>query len=430
MGTKGIPISSNAKRLSRLPILLTCAFVALSILVFWITFALQNKDSKPEAETTTAEMDLGAPLRDIEPPDGMFNPDPPPEPDPVPEPQPFVPDRNPGPQQNGPQDPFANMNGIGLDPAHGSVPPPPQPTALEQYEEQLKLARAQLENEARYEPTMLQFGGKMPELSSTSSHQQGLPTSFPIDPENPLQTQQLPQHAQSGQFSDHQDEKKAFLENSGNKNIILFDGYRKPLSPYELKRGRLVPIALISEINSDLPGYIRAMVTEDVYDSISGNHLLIPKGTFVFGVYDSKVVFGQKRILVAWQSLDLPDGATLNLGSMPGVDAAGTAGLQDLVDNHYLRIFGGAVLMSVINAGFTIATDTDSSGESESVQDILAKASATEMQSTFANIIKKLINIQPELIIRQGKTGNIILTKDVVGLTPYTPEREQTYYLN
>jgi type IV secretory pathway VirB10-like protein len=87
-------------------------------------------------------------------------------------------------------------------------------------------------------------------------------------------------------------------------------------SPFELKRGSVIPATLITGINSDLPGRITAQVSQSVYDSATGHRLLIPQGTKLFGRYDSKVSFGQKRVLVVWTDIIFPDGSTLQIGGM------------------------------------------------------------------------------------------------------------------
>ncbi len=235
-----------------------------------------------------------------------------------------------------------------------------------------------------------------------------------------LPTQEKPDQAQ----------KKDFLTDANEDKVSLVNAYHVAKSPFELKQGHLIPMTLITKINSDLPGRIKAQVTENVYDTATGNHLLIPQGTMINGIYDSRVVFGQKRVLVAWQRLIFPDGSSLNVGSMPGTDQEGTAGVSDLVDNHYFQVFGSALLMSVINAGFSIATQTDeTASDKETASDSLAKAAAQQMQQTFARIIDKIMSIQPELVIRSGKQGHIILTKDVIGLKPYNPAQKPTYFL-
>lgn len=235
----------------------------------------------------------------------------------------------------------------------------------------------------------------------------------------------MPQHEKPDQA-----QKRDFLNDAEEKKVSLANAYHEAKSPFELKQGHLIPMTLITKINSDLPGRIKAQVTENVYDTATGNYLLIPQGTMVNGIYDSRIAFGQKRVLIAWQRLVFPDGSTLNVGSMPGTDQEGSSGLADLVDNHYFQIFGSALLMSVVNAGFTLVTETDEKmTDKETAQDALAKSAAQQMQQTFARLIDKIMNIQPEIIIRQGKHGHIILTKDVIGLKPYNPSEKPTYFL-
>jgi type IV secretion system protein VirB10 len=108
-----------------------------------------------------------------------------------------------------------------------------------------------------------------------------------------------------------------------------------PTSAYELKRGSVIPATLITGINSDLPGRITAQVSQNVYDSATGHYLLIPQGAKLLGRYDSKVSFGQNRVLVIWTDIIFPNGATLRIGGMAGTDAEGYGGFNVQVDNHY-----------------------------------------------------------------------------------------------
>ncbi len=130
--------------------------------------------------------------------------------------------------------------------------------------------------------------------------------------------------------------------------------YKKevPLSPYEVKQGTVIPAVMITGINSDLPGQIIAQVSQPVFDTVSGRYLLIPQGTRLVGSYDSYVAVGQERALVAWRRLIFPDGASLELMNMPGADPQGYSGFADQVNNHYFRIFGGAILIGMIGAGY------------------------------------------------------------------------------
>ena len=133
-----------------------------------------------------------------------------------------------------------------------------------------------------------------------------------------------------------------------------------PRSYYELKRGSVIPATLITGINSDLPGRITAQVSQNVYDSATGYRLLIPQGTKLMGRYDSKISFGQSRVLVIWTDIIFPNGSTLQIGGMAGTDAEGYGGFTDQVDNHYFKTFGSAILLAIIGTGMDMAVPQSS----------------------------------------------------------------------
>ena len=128
-----------------------------------------------------------------------------------------------------------------------------------------------------------------------------------------------------------------------------------PATAYTLRAGSVIPATLISGINSQLPGKIIGQVSQNVYDTATGKYLLFPQGSRLIGEYTSDVSYGQSRVMVAWQRVVFPDGKALDIGAMPGADGAGYSGATDQVDNHYLRIFGSALLMSGITAGATLS---------------------------------------------------------------------------
>jgi len=101
----------------------------------------------------------------------------------------------------------------------------------------------------------------------------------------------------------------------------LTDGRQETMTPYELKTGSVIPATMISGINSDLPGQILAQVSEDVYDTATGRHLLIPQGSKVVGTHDNEVAFAQNRALVIWTRLIFPDASQVELEGMPGADS-------------------------------------------------------------------------------------------------------------
>src|SRR5207253_1828497 len=111
---------------------------------------------------------------------------------------------------------------------------------------------------------------------------------------------------------------------SGLPPEYLRASVRGPVSPYEVKAGTIIPAVMLGAINSELAGQILGQVRENVYNSDSGEYLLIPQGTRLVGLYDHHIVYGQERVLVTWKRLLLPNGSSLSLGDgMPGTDALG-----------------------------------------------------------------------------------------------------------
>lgn len=120
-------------------------------------------------------------------------------------------------------------------------------------------------------------------------------------------------------------------------------------------QGTMIPGVLETAINSDLPGFVRGIVSSDVR-SFDGSVVVIPRGSRLIGQYKSALALGQSRALVIWTRLITPTGGTIQLAS-PGTDALGQAGLTGKVDRHFLERFGGAILLSVINAGVSSLGD-------------------------------------------------------------------------
>ncbi|MGL5336513.1 MAG: TrbI/VirB10 family protein, partial [Enterovibrio sp.] len=191
----------------------------------------------------------------------------------------------------------------------------------------------------------------------------------------------------------------ASLNSNGVDRWQLNAEMQAPRTPYELRAGFVIPATLISGINSELPGQIIAQVSQNVSDTATGNHLLIPQGSRLIGAYTNDVGYGQKRILVAWQRIVFPDGKALDIGSMPGADAAGFSGFHDQVNNHYMRILGSAFLMSGVTAGVTLSQDNRNSRDSTSqrASDALSEALGQQLGQVMVELIRKNMNIAPTL---------------------------------
>lgn len=194
-----------------------------------------------------------------------------------------------------------------------------------------------------------------------------------------------------------------------------------PRSPFELRAGFVLPATLISGINSDLPGQIMAQVSQDVYDTPTGRHMLIPQGSRLVGSYSSDVAYGQSRVLVAWQRIVFPDGKAMDIGSMPGADQAGYSGFKDKVNNHYVRLFGSALLMSAVTAGVALSQEDDNEGfgTQTTASSAMSEALGQQLGQVTAQLISKNLNIAPTLEIRPGFRFNVIVTKDLTFSKPY-----------
>jgi len=199
---------------------------------------------------------------------------------------------------------------------------------------------------------------------------------------------------------------------------------RKPVSPYQINAGSVIPATLISGINSDLPGTITALVSQNVYASASGAYLLIPAGTRLVGTYGSNPKTGQRRVFVAWTQLIFPNGTTMDLSGFPGTSPRGYAGFSDEVDDHTWSIFKNALLISLIQTGMSIAQPGYGSAGMSSTQAITPTQVAEQnLANTFgqaeAQMLQSAVNVSPTLIIPPGYTFNVLIPKTLVFPGPY-----------
>lgn len=199
---------------------------------------------------------------------------------------------------------------------------------------------------------------------------------------------------------------------------------RKEASPYELLQGTVIPATLETGIKSDLPGEITAVVSQPVYNSVSGAYVLIPGGSKLVGTYDSKVIAGATRVGVAWTRILFPNGTYMQIGGMPGADASGYAGFHDLVNDHTWTVFKNALLLSLIDVGMAVASPTSAMTTTGAMTGNTALQDGEQsLAQTFgqaeAQMMQKAINIAPTITIRPGYAFNVMVTKDLVFPGPY-----------
>jgi len=168
-----------------------------------------------------------------------------------------------------------------------------------------------------------------------------------------------------------------------------------------------------------------AQVSEPVFDSATGRRLLIPQGTRLVGIYSNDVAAGQERLFVAWQRLVFPDGQAMDLGELPGTSGAGLSGLSGEVDHHWMRIFGQALLMSVITAGATYSQQPETRGDAkdygpmQSAGGTLSAALGQQLGAAGAAVLMKNLNLAPTLEVHAGYRLNVVATKDLSFDRPY-----------
>ena len=206
--------------------------------------------------------------------------------------------------------------------------------------------------------------------------------------------------------------KQAFLDKDTD-GIYNSHGLVSPRSPYQVMAGNLIPASLVTGINSDLPGQVIGQVTENVFDTVTGQHLLIPQGSRLIGRYDSVIAFGQSRALVVWTRLILPNGDSIQLDNLPGSDAQGFAGLKDKVDRHTWQFIKGAALSSLLSIGSELASD-----DGNRLTRALQNAGQDTANIAGQRIIDRNLNVQPTIKIRQGWRFNVIVSRDLI-LKPY-----------
>lgn len=181
-------------------------------------------------------------------------------------------------------------------------------------------------------------------------------------------------------------------------------------SPYTLIAGSVISASLLTGLNSDLPGLVTAQVTENTYDSVTGRILLIPQGSRLIGSYDSVVAFGQRRALVVWQRIVLPDGASVKIDNVPATDTGGYAGVSDKVDVHTWQLLKGVALSTLLGVGTEL---TFSNSESDLVRAILESAQQSGSRAGD-QLVTKNLSIQPTIRVRPGWSLRVVVHKDLI----------------
>jgi type IV secretory pathway VirB10-like protein len=304
-----------------------------------------------------------------------------------------------------------------------SVQQPAEPSP----EEKRLIAAYQREMQAIAAPTTIQTG---------SGNQTGAPSAFPAIAQTPTSAPPLDDiqrmlkgiigpgaSATASAQNNSQSEKDGFLAHArGSKTDDYLNSTRTPpVSKYEIKAGWDIPAVLEQALNSDLPGEIRALVTENVYDPATGRYLLIPQGSRLVGTYDSHIGYGQNGVQIVWDRIIFPDASSIDLEGMVGQDASGASGLRGKVDNHMKRLVGYSILSSVITAGFELTQSRSNRAllQYPSVGDTAEGAVGQELGRVGSQLTQRQMNIQPTIKIPVGLKFNVRVDRDIIFDGPF-----------
>lgn len=213
--------------------------------------------------------------------------------------------------------------------------------------------------------------------------------------------------------------KDAFLNARADQAITSPQRLQTPMSTYQLMAGTVIAAAMVTGIDSDLPGQVVAQVTEDVYDSVTGRYLLVPQGTRLIGKYDSQISYGPERILLVWSRLVMPDGSSIVLDNLPATDAQGYAGLEDGTNYHTWRLLNGIVLSTLLGVGSELSTNGVYAGSGQGNIIVALRQSGDQSANQAGQqIVSKDLAVQPTLTVRPGFPVRVLVNRDIV-LQPY-----------
>lgn len=209
----------------------------------------------------------------------------------------------------------------------------------------------------------------------------------------------------SGETSN--DSNLAFADANSNSGVDTSHAIRLKHPDFLIPQGTMIAGILETAIQSDLPGMLRAIVSEDVY-GFDGSKLLISKGSRLIGKYKSGLVRGQVRVFVMWNRILRPDGVSINIGSY-GTDDLGRSGLDGELDTHFMERFGSSILLSMIDTGMQIGANSLDNQNSSTV----AIESGQDVSSAAQVALENSISIPPTVHVDQGKRIKVFVSKDL-----------------
>ena len=203
-----------------------------------------------------------------------------------------------------------------------------------------------------------------------------------------------------------------------NKNSIK-GSLKRSGSKYMIQAGTNISAITVSAINSDLPGHVIARVDLNVFDSVTGEHLLIPQSSKLIGNYSSNLKLNQKRIQVIWKEIKLPDGSTVDLGKgQPGVGNQGMSGVAGNVDNHFFSNAASIFSVALLNS----SAKQISNASNGTLEDDVSGDVASDVANAGSDIFREQIQLGPTIKIPIGSKMKILIINDLEFEEAYNAE--------
>ena len=243
----------------------------------------------------------------------------------------------------------------------------------------------------------------------------------PVDPSASMNALMNALGAASGTVSDTALSWEAVNQNESQQSWLdeqqSGDVTASRIDKWYLAAGTVVPITIVTGIDTDLPGDVVGVVRQNVYDTLTGRNLLIPKGSRLIAAYNNSVAFGQKSVQIAWNQLILPDGYVFTLPGFQGVTGEGYAGNRDRYNSHFWEMLGGALLGTIIDysTGY-VADQAELASEvitGSDILSVLANSALGTSQSYMEDWIQLHMNRQPTIKIRPGYQTQLLVNQNI-----------------
>lgn len=203
----------------------------------------------------------------------------------------------------------------------------------------------------------------------------------------------------------------AFANQVSNDKITTVKARQQTNTKFKIFQGKTIPAVLETAVNSNLPGMVRAIINEDVY-SETGTNVLLPKGTRLVGQYNSQLTMGQTRIYIVWTRAITPYNIDIAIGS-PNTNALGEVGMDGLVDNHFWKVFGTSMLLSVLGATASEIGVRNGNSDVGVYGNPYQTAVTQGMLNSSNSVLQTNVNIQPTIHVAQGSIIKVLVARDL-----------------